>query len=199
MPLVAVALGIVAILGVTALFLTRGSHRMFGGSGGVQETRPVRVDGTKLPRLEDGLPDAAVGARLPVLRGSSFDGRPVTIESDGHPKVVLFLAHWCPHCQRELPRLAAWLRQGGAPAGVTVHAVATGTRPDRPNYPPSEWITREGWPRPVLADDADGTAAAAVGLSAYPFFVFVDREGRVVSRRTGEIPIEELDAVLRGL
>jgi thiol-disulfide isomerase/thioredoxin len=174
---------------------TRGVPQSLAATDPVAETRPVQVTGDPLPRLE-GYPDPAAGRPLPELRGASFDGQAVAITRDGSPKLLVFLAHWCPHCQREAPLLVAWLKQGGGPKGVAVYGVASGTRPDYPNYPPSAWLRREGWPRPVLADDDRGTAGAAVGLSGYPFFVLVDAAGRVVQRRTGEIAIPDLERLL---
>jgi len=55
------------------------------------------------------------------------------------------------------------------------------------------WLPREGWPRPVLADDERSTAETTLGLSGYPFFVLVDAAGRVVERRAGELSIPDLE------
>ena len=96
----------------------------------------------------------------------------------------------------EVPRLAAWLRGGRGPLGVDVYAVASATKREAPNYPPSAWLKREGWPAPVLVDDEKGTAAMAVGLSGYPFFVLVDRAGAVVHRHSGETSIPELERLI---
>ena len=40
----------------------------------------------------------------------------------------------------------------------------------------------------MILDDAQGTVAAAFGLSAYPYFVFVDADGQVALRATGACP-----------
>ena len=75
----------------------------------------------------------------------------------------------------------------GAFTGIDVTAVATGTNAGCPNYPPSAWLEAE------LAVPRDGrqhvaTAAAnAYGLTALPYFVFVDADGKVAARGTGEI------------
>ena len=53
----------------------------------------------------------------------------------------MFLAHWCPHCQAEMPRLVA-LAKAGKLDGVDVTGVATGTNPGYPNYPPSAWLKK---------------------------------------------------------
>jgi hypothetical protein len=41
---------------------------------------------------------------------------------------------------------------------------------------------------PTVLDDEDQSVAAAYGLSAYPFIVTLDAEGRVMARASGEQP-----------
>lgn len=118
----------------------------------------------------------------------------MTIAPDGGPTMVLFVAHWCPHCQREVPVVQDWVDGGGLPRGVDLVTVSTVIDPRRPDYPPDEWLAGEGWTAPVLVD-ADNTAAAAAGLSAYPFFFAVDGDGTVALRASGELTPDELDAI----
>ena len=165
-------------------------------AAGDAQVRPVTVTGAALPASGGGT-DAAVGTPAPELRGASFDGTPVNVTRDGRAKLLLFAAHWCPHCQREVPRIVEHLRDPPLPDGVDLVAVSTGTAKERPNYPPSRWLDRIGWTGPVLADDAGGAAATAYGLNGYPYFVAVDRAGNVVARTSGEIGAAELDRLAR--
>jgi thiol-disulfide isomerase/thioredoxin len=168
------------------------------GESSGQQTQPVVVEGTALPAFVVGSEsDAAVGQVPPTLEGKSFDGTPITIDpGDGQPKVVIFAAHWCPHCQAEVPRIVEWQQAGLLPDGVDVYGVSTGTTSTRPNYPPSAWLEREGWPFPTMADAADNVAAQAWGLSSYPFFVVLDADGKVVQRASGELTQEQFVALL---
>ncbi len=197
LPLVPVVVGLVVLAAVVAALLSAGGDddTETGTDAGLEQTRPVTVTGDALPPLGEG-PDPAVGAVAPEVRGAGFDGEPVSITHDGTPKLLVFLAHWCPHCQREVPVIVDWLEERGRPDGVDVYAIATGTSPDRPNYPPSEWLAREGLDVPTLADDEEGTAANAFGLTAYPYFVVLDGEGRVVVRGSGELGPDQLDALV---
>ena len=195
-PVIPIALGVVVLIALIAILATSMSG---GGDGGgntndVQQTRPVAVAGEALVRLGEG-EDQAVGASAPELDGASFTGTAVSIENDGRPKVLVFLAHWCPHCQREVPVLADWLAEN-APDDVDIYGVATATTPDRPNFPPSSWLARERFDVPTLADDERGTAAVAFGLSAFPYFVAVDAEHRVVARTTGELTVAQWESLL---
>jgi thiol-disulfide isomerase/thioredoxin len=166
-------------------------------SGGDDETATaqVQVAGTPLPELGDE--DAAVGNAAPGLAGEDLTGAELSIPTGGgRPRLVIFLAHWCPHCQAEVPRIVAWYQATGGVEGVDVYGVATANDSRRPNYPAQEWLAEAGWPYPTLLDDGANTAAAAYGLSRYPFFVFVDGAGNVVSRATGELPVEEIESRL---
>lgn len=169
-----------------------------GAPTGVAETRPVEITGDPLPQLGPGT-DPTVGMPVPELRGRSFDGSQVAIADDGVPKAIWFLAHWCPHCQAEVPRIVDLVTADGVPEGVDLYSVSTGADPTAANYPPSAWLEREGWTIPVLTDDRSGSAARAYGLNAFPFLVLVDADGRVVSRTSGEIDPGTLQSMLDGL
>jgi thiol-disulfide isomerase/thioredoxin len=132
-----------------------------------------------------------VGQLIPEVAGQSFDGTPIDIKNDGQAKLVLFVAHWCPHCQREVPLLTSYLKSHPLPSGVHLYTVATSTSANSPNYPPSAWLQKVGWKAPTMADSPDTKAAAAFGLTAFPYFVAVDGAGKVVARTTGEITTDE--------
>ena len=110
---------------------------------------------------------------------------------DGTIRLIGFFAHWCPHCQREVPRVAQWLNENGLPNGVEVVAISTSVREGTPNYPPSEWFEAENWPTQVLVDSPEKTIAEAYGLTGFPFWVLVDGEGVVVHRSSGELTEEQ--------
>jgi cytochrome c biogenesis protein CcmG/thiol:disulfide interchange protein DsbE len=134
-----------------------------------------------------------------VVGSVDFDGRTIEVGGPtGAPYALVFLAHWCPHCQAEVPRLVD-ASQNGRIAGVEVIGVTTGTTDAQPNYPPSAWLAREDWPFPVLVDDGGGSAAKAYGLGGYPFMVFVDANGTVVGRHSGEMSESDLAAVFTAL
>ncbi len=192
-----VIVGVVVLLGAAfgLAVLVAGGDKDTVVAEGVEQVRAVTVEGTALPRHDSAVAvDPAVGMTAPTLRGASFDGTPVTVTpGDGTPKVLVFLAHWCPHCQREVPVLTRWINDGRAPAELEIVAVSTGVSGEAPNYPPSAWLAREGWPRPVLADNAGSAAGQAYGLAAFPYMVWLDADGKVVLRTSGEQPAEQLD------
>ena len=159
----------------------------------LQQTQSVQVTGAALPALGEntGAGDPALGQQAPTLAGKSFDGSPVTVAS-GKATLIVFLAHWCPHCQREVPRLVSWFQAGDVPEGLDVIGVATATTNTRDNYPPSDWLQREQFPWPIMADSDTATAATAFGIDSFPFFVLLDETGKVVLRQAGEVETADL-------
>jgi cytochrome c biogenesis protein CcmG, thiol:disulfide interchange protein DsbE len=156
----------------------------------------VTLEGSPLPPGQ-GEDDPAIGTAAPTLRGTDYQGNEVTIApgTEG-PMMVVFLAHWCPHCNAEIPVLLEWQESGEIPDELQIYGVGTAASPDRPNYPPDQWLQEKGWAWPVLADDEQLTAANAYGVTGFPYFVILDADGNVVVRNSGEIPIEDLDAMV---
>lgn len=145
----------------------------------------VDITGDALVPLAQGTADAAIGALIPEVSSIDFDGNPAEIRNDGTPKIILFLAHWCQFCRAEVPAVQAYIDENSWPAGVDFVTVATAIDRARPNYPPNAWLDREGWTQRVVMDDEASAIGAAYGLPAFPYYVFVNGDGEVVSRATG--------------
>jgi thiol-disulfide isomerase/thioredoxin len=196
-------LGAIALVAVIATVVVASS----GGSDDGTQAQPAKfetaprltVSGTSLQNFPAGTRDAAVGMTAPTIDSVDFAGKSAQAGgATGSPYALVFLAHWCPHCQAEVPRLVD-LAKGGKIAGVDVIGIPTGTTDEAPNYPPSEWLAGEDWPFPVVLDTANRKAAAAYGLTGYPYFVFVDAQGKVVGRTSGEVAPDDLAAIFAAL
>ena len=157
------------------------------------------IDGTVLPSFTDPAADAAIGQPIPILRGTDLEGNAISIGPDDGPMAVVLVAHWCSVCQAEVPELVDYLASSGMPDGVRLVGISTSIAPARPNYPPSSWLEREGWTAPTMVDDASSSALAALGMTAFPGFVFVDAGGEVVQRSTGALPMADFDAAVRSI
>jgi thiol-disulfide isomerase/thioredoxin len=192
------AVGVILLAAVGALFLANG---MGDGSSDRPSDLPTSsapgagpvITGAPLPAFQSPTSDPAVGSAIPEVSAPS-----ASITADGTAKVILFLAHWCPHCQSEVPVVQDWVDSGSLPADVELISVSTAIDPARPNYPPDAWLDREGWTIPVITDGS-GAVADAYGLSAFPCWVFVNADGTVAGRLTGELTPEQLDTVVASL
>ena len=95
-----------------------------------------------------------------------------------------------------MPRVVEWRADGTIPADIDLVAVSTGVASDQNNYPPSTWLDKVGWPGRIIADDANDNAAAAYGLTGYPYFVALDADGNVVARGSGELNQAGIEAIV---
>ena len=167
----------------------------------VEANQPVVVTGDPLPGLDSVVDvDPAIGTAMPVVNGASFDGRPITVggPTDG-PTMYVFLAHWCPHCNDEIPELIDLKNSDGIPEGVNVVAISTAVDETAPNYPPSDWLVKKNWPSqwPVMADSADSMSFVVNGGGGFPYLLIADADGNVLDRASGTKSADELATWLK--
>lgn len=188
-PLVWVV-GLVVSAGVVALALSLGDN----DSAQKNEVGQAEIIGDAIPLLTQ--PDLAIGMTVPTISAQDFDGERVQVRSGGVARLYGFFAHWCPHCRAELPRVSDWLENNELPEGVELVAVSTKVDPIGPNYPPSAWFESEGWPDPVIVDNASNAVANGFGLTGFPFWVATNADGEVVRRTSGELTTTQFEALL---
>ena len=134
------------------------------------------------------LDDAVASGRLPVAPGSNQQLPTLgattqrTLASySGHVVVLNFWASWCDPCRAEAPllqRAQASLAQHGATVlGVTF----------RDTTSDSEGFVRQYHLAYPSVRDVNGTLAASYATKALPETFVLDRRGRVVDLRRGEI------------
>ena len=197
---------VVVVVGVVAIVAGRGSSSSGGGaspSGGTVvpsgnlDYGQVAVSGAALVPMSDTGADPAVGSVFPSVTGQQFDGKQLTIAPDGKPHIIMVVAHWCPHCQAEVPRIQKWLDKDGMPADVELVTVATSNDPAKGNFPAANWLRREKWSVPTIVDDKQNQAGTALGVSGFPYFIVTDAQGKVVYRTSGEKTEAEWNALLQ--
>ena len=154
------------------------------------------VTGDLLPEFAGENDDnIALGLAAPIFSAPNENSEIVNLEKNGNAKALLFLAHWCGYCQKEVPVVQGFIDSVGVPPGVDVIAIATSIDRGRENYPPQRWLADEGWSETQLYD-LDREIGNAYGLTAFPYWVFLDKDLNVVARRTGNLPADMVGALL---
>ncbi len=101
------------------------------------------------------------------LETDRFEPIETNMAKDGMITVAVFFATWCPHCQRELPKLVEFEKSiASDPAlqgKVRVVAVRTLIERETENY--AKWKERMNVSFPIYTDPAMGTAFAAFARS----------------------------------
>ena len=170
---------------------TTAPSMVFGGAG-IPEVDMVTLVGEPLPAVVPGEDDPAVGTLAPEITATSLaSGGSITL-GPGRARVIGFFAHWCPHCQDELPEITEWLAATPLPPNTEFIAVSTAVDEGNGNYPPSAWFNDVGFSSPVVVDDASATLLNGMGFGGFPAFVAIDASGVVVARAGGNIGTEGL-------
>jgi thiol-disulfide isomerase/thioredoxin len=168
-------------------------------SGASAATAPAEPAGV-LPPFEQGQPDAALGVALGDVTGHEYyTGDEVTFDpGDGVARAWLIWAHWCPHCQREMPAVSEWYRENAdAYPNVELVSITSSIDPNRGN-PLEPYLDELQTPFPVLVDD-DLSLAEQFGLNAFPFWVFTSGDGTTVLRVAGYLEVDQVADVFAQL
>lgn len=136
------------------------------------------------PAIPDTLPDIAFTDRLGATRHFS--------DWKGHPLLVNFWAPWCGPCRDEIPLLEKLSRER-APSGFRVIGVAVDSRAAVLAY-----ARRAAIQYPLLIGQEPGLQAVrALGMDEiFPFSVFVDTSGRIVTLKVGALHADQAALIL---
>ncbi len=188
-------------IGITVIVVLGLGIGLIGAlSSGGDDDSEVALNGEFLPVLPDAGHDPAVGTKAPIFVTTDFDDERVVTGSGGGPndtaKIIAFVAHWCPTCQAEVPRVVDWLNDNELPERVEVIAVSTFEDASRDNHPPSDWFDDVEWPATALEDSSDSDIAAAFGMTRVPGWVVLDDFNQVLTRTTGALDTAALEALV---
>ncbi|MBI4491657.1 MAG: TlpA family protein disulfide reductase [Chloroflexi bacterium] len=141
-------------------------------------------------------PTADAGPRplAPDFLAPTFSGGASRLSDfRGQPVVVNFWASWCPPCRAEARELEhvwqAYRDRGVVFLGINVQDTEVGAR---------TFLDEFGVTYPNVRDVAD-EVTAAYEVSSIPTTVFIDRNGRIVSYRLGQVSEQQLVARLEEL
>jgi len=113
----------------------------------------------------------------------------------GRPLMVNFWATWCDPCRREIPLLKS-LRRERSGESLEIVGIAVDFQDAVVQYAKSIGIDY-----PVLIGEKEGLAAIdALGMeTVFPFTVFADKKGRILTVKVGELHRDEANVILDAL
>ena len=159
------------------------------GDAGPEASAPPRAAtsddaGRSAQAIPDTLPDIAFADRQGVTRHLT--------DWKGRPLLVNFWASWCEPCREEIPLLERLSRERAA-QGLQVIGVAVDSR-----AAVLEYARRAAIPYPLLIGEQPGLQAVrSLGMEAvFPFSVFVDAHGRIVTLKLGGLRADQATLIL---
>jgi peroxiredoxin len=167
---------------------------------GAPRGMPTAAGQASIPNPSDSaveggpLPGAKIPERLPAFSLNDLDGKATPISTwKGRSLIINFWATWCAPCQREIPLLKTLSREWAA-QDFTVVGVAVDHRDKVRQFSGKYQI-----PYPILVGEQEGLdVASQLGMSepAFPFTVFTDARGQIVTLFVGELHKSQVDLIL---
>lgn len=154
----------------------------------------LEQDKPKPPELPNPPVLAATGELSPIMNLQDLDGSWHSVGGPAEsPTLIYFWASWCAPCLRALPKLDASQSELQA-AGVSFLSVAQDERSMARSV-----LSKIPVSFPVLvAEGASGDPVKAMGSrdGFVPYSVLINEEGRVLMQIAGEVPLDEVLAVV---
>jgi thiol-disulfide isomerase/thioredoxin len=158
-----------------------------------ESSPPIPSDLDK-PWDPDVPPRVVIPDRLPEFSLADRAGKRTSISAwQGKSLIINFWATWCAPCRREIPLLES-LSQDWGSRNVQVVGVAVDYRDKVIAYANDLKI-----PYPILIGEQDALdAATALGVESpvFPFTVFTDRRGQIITLFVGELHKPQADLIL---
>ncbi len=194
---------LVVVVGLWAGFRMYASHapgRIAGGASPVGGMR-IPIGEASLPIPSDfdapagpAMPLPKIPERLPTFSLADRTGRPTSIATWRDKSLIInFWATWCAPCRHEIPLLESLSREWGG-RGVEVVGIAVDYRDQVLAYADELKIAY-----PLLIGEQDALdVAGELGFDSpvFPFTVFTDQRGEVVTLYVGELHKAQADLIL---
>jgi len=187
------ALGVLAIIAAGAVGF--GAYRWYDSSKSdapaaatahdPSDAAPLPAPSSEPSKIPETLPEFVLKDRAGKARSIS--------EWKGKSLVLNFWATWCGPCRREIPMLTK-LNKDRAAQNVVVIGIAVDFREQVIAYADKIGLDYE-----LLIGEQDGLDALGkfgVDAAGFPFTVFTDNEGRIVTAHLGELHDPEAKIIL---
>lgn len=144
--------------------------------------------------FEPAIPPPKIPAMLPDFSLGDRTGKATSIATwRGKSLILNFWATWCAPCRHEIPLLQSLYREWQG-HGIEVVGIAVDYRDQVLSYADEFKIAY-----PILIGEQDAldvVAALGVQTPVFPFTVFTDRRGQVVTLYLGELHKTQADLIL---
>lgn len=165
-----------------------------GGAGfGLQ--RYLQHDDHQLaPIIPESTQTDVIGTLRPAFELKDTEGNLIkSSDLDGKVLLVNFWATWCPPCKKEMPAFIE-LQEQYAEKGFQIVGIALDDEDSVRDFADALGVNY-----PVMAAEYDGIALSREygnHIGALPFSAFVNRDGKIISTKIGEISKQQVEEII---
>jgi peroxiredoxin len=134
---------------------------------------------------------SAPQVRFTDLKGNSFN----LSELKGKPVIINFWATTCPGCVIEIPSLVQ-LHQQYSARGLTLIGVAMDYDPEAQVR---EMVRQKQMNYTIVTDSNGQIAKAFNNVSLTPTTFFINKEGKIIRHKLGEMSHDDLETTIQGM
>lgn len=141
-----------------------------------------------------GINQNSIKTKAKDFKLKDLNGKEVSLSDLRGKKVFLnFWATWCPPCRGEMPEIEK-LYQETKNSDLVIVAIEIG----EPLSTVKPFIDQNKYNFKVLLD-SEQSIATEYGISAIPTSFFIDKEGNIVAKNTGEMNINQMKEYIKSL
>ena len=173
---------------------------MIGLAGGIFLNQKLAQKDADVSQPESHAPQTTkveASERRPDFALEDLDGKlRHTREWDGQVIMVNFWATWCPPCVREMPAFVK-LYEDYKDKGFVVLGIAIDEK-----QAIIDFADPIGVDYPILLAEQSGVGISqdyGNRLGILPYTVFIDRQGKIISRHPGEVTYEQAEEIIKPL
>ena len=175
---------------IILILILGGAYFLYGKLGSqVERENLVAENTTAADETENDKEDEKVSA--PDFTVTDNDGNEVKLSDfEGKPVVVNFWASWCGPCKAEMPEFEEAYKKYGENIHFLMVNSTDGSQETVETA--KEFIVSEGYTFPVYYDTL-AECAYGYGVTGIPMTFFIDKDGNLVSGKSGMISAADLD------
>lgn len=165
-----------------------------GGAGFGLQRYFQQEDYQLAPDIPESATQNIIGTMRPAFELTDTEGKLRNVDEwNGKVLLINFWATWCPPCKKEMPAFME-LQEQYADKGFQVIGIALD---DLESV--SDFVDTLGVNYPALIAEYAGIELSTEygnQLGALPFSVFVDRNGKIVKTKTGELSKQQTESII---
>jgi len=169
---------------------------IIAGGAGFAVQRYLQNDAYNLPAVmpQKSLNTDIIGTTRPAFELADLEGKLRNIDEwNGKVVLVNFWATWCPPCKKEMPGFIE-LHEKYKSQGFEVIGIALDDKESVQNF-----VDTIGVNYTIMPADYKGlTLSRDYGnhIGALPYSVFIDRDGKIIASKAGEVTKKQVEGVI---
>ncbi len=165
------------------------------GSAGFGVQRYLQNDSRNLPPIAPkAVSNQVIGSKRPAFELHDLEGKLRNIDEwNGKVLLINFWATWCPPCKKEMPAFIELHEQYQA-QGFEILGIALDDKESVQDFVDTLGVNYTVMPAEHKGIELSADYGNRIG--ALPFSVFIDRNGKIIATKAGELKKQQVEDII---